>query len=70
MAGDGDLIVGRIEYLNDPSAPKPNTLVPACGTLAVNEHGEILPQRRRDTGHAGTTDVYWRIEGLMEVILR
>jgi 8-oxo-dGTP pyrophosphatase MutT (NUDIX family) len=42
--------VGRVEYLNDPNAPTPNTLVPACGTLAVNEHGAILLQRRRDTG--------------------
>jgi 8-oxo-dGTP pyrophosphatase MutT (NUDIX family) len=42
--------VGRVEYLNDPSAPKPNSLVPACGTLVVNDRGEILLQRRRDTG--------------------
>ncbi|NJC68427.1 NUDIX domain-containing protein [Planosporangium thailandense] len=42
--------MGRTEYLNDPNAPKPNTLVPACGTLAVNERGGILLQRRRDTG--------------------
>lgn len=41
--------MGRTEYLDDPSAPKPNTLVPACGTLAVNEEGQILLQRRRDT---------------------
>jgi len=34
----------------DPQAPKPNTLVPACGVLAVNDRGEILLQRRRDTG--------------------
>ncbi|GAA1811299.1 NUDIX domain-containing protein [Planosporangium flavigriseum] len=42
--------MGRTEYLNDPNAPKPNTLVPACGTLAVNDRSEILLQRRRDTG--------------------
>lgn len=42
--------MGRIEYWHDPSAPKPNTLVPACGVLAVNDRGEILLQRRRDTG--------------------
>ncbi len=50
MAGNGDLNVGRVEYLNDPTAPKPNSLVPACGTLAVNGKGEILLQRRLDTG--------------------
>jgi 8-oxo-dGTP pyrophosphatase MutT (NUDIX family) len=42
--------VSRIEYLNDPNAPKANTLVPACGMLAVDGHGRILLQRRRDTG--------------------
>ncbi len=50
MAGNGDLNVGRVEYLNDPTAPNPNSLVPACGTLAVNGKGEILLQRRLDTG--------------------
>jgi 8-oxo-dGTP pyrophosphatase MutT (NUDIX family) len=42
--------VGRVEYWNDPKAPKANTLVPACGVLAVNDQGAILLQRRRDTG--------------------
>jgi 8-oxo-dGTP pyrophosphatase MutT (NUDIX family) len=42
--------VGRVEYWNDPNAPKANTLVPACGTVTVDESGRILMQRRRDTG--------------------
>lgn len=42
--------MGRIEYLNDPAAPKPNSLVPAAGVLAVDGHGRVLLQRRRDTG--------------------
>jgi 8-oxo-dGTP pyrophosphatase MutT (NUDIX family) len=42
--------MGRIEYWNDPQAPAPNSLVPACGVLAADEHGRILLQRRRDTG--------------------
>lgn len=42
--------MGRTEYWNDPNAPAPNSLVPACGTLAVDAHGRILVQRRRDTG--------------------
>ncbi|WP_067504530.1 NUDIX domain-containing protein [Actinoplanes sp. TFC3] len=42
--------MGRTEYWNDPAAPKPNTLVPACGTLAVDHLGRLLMQRRRDTG--------------------
>ena len=42
--------MGRIEYWNDPQAPQPNSLVPACGVLAADEQGRILLQRRRDTG--------------------
>lgn len=40
----------RIEYINDPAAPKPNSLVPAAGVLAVDHLGRVLLQRRRDTG--------------------
>ncbi|HET9969181.1 MAG TPA: NUDIX domain-containing protein [Streptosporangiaceae bacterium] len=42
--------MGRTEYWNDPAAPKPNSLVPACGVLAVDDRGRVLLQRRRDTG--------------------
>ena len=42
--------MGRTEYWNDPAAPAPNTLVPACGVLAVDQAGRVLLQRRRDTG--------------------
>jgi len=42
--------VGRTEYLNDPAAPAPNSLVPACGILVVDGDGRVLLQRRRDTG--------------------
>jgi 8-oxo-dGTP pyrophosphatase MutT (NUDIX family) len=42
--------MGRVEYWHDPDAPTPNSLVPACGVLAINDAGEILMQRRRDTG--------------------
>ena len=42
--------MGRVEYWNDPAAPKPNSLVPACGVLAVDDLGRVLLQRRRDTG--------------------
>ncbi|GAB1691284.1 NUDIX hydrolase [Krasilnikovia sp. M28-CT-15] len=42
--------MGRVEYWNDPEAPKPNTLVPACGVIAVDDAGKLLLQRRRDTG--------------------
>ena len=42
--------MGRNEYLNDPTAPKANTLIPASNLLVVNDEGAILLQRRRDTG--------------------
>src|SRR5215469_414014 len=42
--------MSRTEYLNDPAAPKPNSLVPAAGVLAVDGAGRLLLQRRRDTG--------------------
>ena len=54
-ARDGDAaafeqLAGRTEYWNDPAAPKPNSLVPASGVLAVDAAGRVLLQRRRDTG--------------------
>jgi 8-oxo-dGTP pyrophosphatase MutT (NUDIX family) len=42
--------MGRVEFYNDPEAPEPNTLIPACNLLVVDEAGRILLQRRRDTG--------------------
>lgn len=42
--------MSRVEYWNDAGAPVPNSLVPACGVLAVDESGRLLVQRRRDTG--------------------
>ncbi|MGB8944952.1 MAG: NUDIX domain-containing protein [Streptomyces sp.] len=42
--------MGRTEYYFDPRAPKANTLIPASNMLVVNSEGEILLQRRRDTG--------------------
>lgn len=53
--------MGRVEYLDDPAAPRANTLVPACGVLAVDAQGRILLQRRRDTGQ-------WALPmGVMEI---
>lgn len=42
--------MGRIEYLDDPAAPRPNSLVPAAGVLTADAGGRVLLQRRRDTG--------------------
>lgn len=38
----------RIDYLDDPDAPAPTSLVPSANVIAVNELGEILMIRRTD----------------------
>ncbi len=50
MVGSNFWRVSRVEYWNDPTAPAPNSLVPACGILAIDGRGRLLLQRRRDTG--------------------
>lgn len=41
--------MGRIEYVNDPDAPAPNSLVVAASAVVVNDQGQILLHRRSDT---------------------
>jgi len=38
----------RIDYYDDPSAPKANNLVPSVNVVVVNDAGEILMIRRTD----------------------
>jgi ADP-ribose pyrophosphatase YjhB (NUDIX family) len=38
----------RIDYFDDPSAPKANSLVPSVNVVMVNDVGEILMIRRTD----------------------
>ncbi len=38
----------RVEYFDDPNAPKPNSLVVAVSAVVANERGEILLQKRTD----------------------
>src|SRR5207253_8103307 len=38
----------RVEYFDDPSAPKPNSLVVAVSAVITDENGYILLQRRTD----------------------
>jgi ADP-ribose pyrophosphatase YjhB (NUDIX family) len=51
----------RIDYLNDPDAPVPNSIVPAASAVVTNDAGEILLQRRSDNDlwalPGGTMDV-------------
>jgi 8-oxo-dGTP pyrophosphatase MutT (NUDIX family) len=41
----------RIDYLNDPAAPKANSIVPSANVIVVNDQGEILMIRRTDNGN-------------------
>jgi ADP-ribose pyrophosphatase YjhB (NUDIX family) len=38
----------RVEYFDDPNAPKPNSLVVAVSVVIADENGNILLQRRTD----------------------
>ena len=55
----------RTDYLNDPNAPVPNSIVPAASAVVTNDVGEILLQRRSDNDlwalPGGTMDLGERI---------
>ncbi|MGI5168204.1 NUDIX domain-containing protein [Spirillospora sp. CA-253888] len=38
----------RIDYYDDPNAPKANSLVPSVNVIVTNDNGEILMIRRTD----------------------
>lgn len=40
--------MARIDYLDDPSAPEANSLVPSVNVIVLNDHGEFLLIRRTD----------------------
>jgi ADP-ribose pyrophosphatase YjhB (NUDIX family) len=41
----------RIDYYDDPLAPRANTLVPSVNAAVVNEEGDLLLIRRTDNGN-------------------
>lgn len=41
---------GRIDHLDNPDAPRPNSIVPAVNVIVSNHAGEILLIRRTDNG--------------------
>jgi ADP-ribose pyrophosphatase YjhB (NUDIX family) len=47
---------GRIDYYNDPSAPRANSLVPSVNVVVINEAGDVLLIQRSDNGN-------WAIPG-------
>lgn len=48
--------MARTDYLNDPAAPKANSVVPAVSVVVPDSHGRILLIRRVDNN-------YWSIPG-------
>lgn len=48
--------MARIDYLNDPNAPKVNSVVPAVSAIVTDERGAILLILRTDNN-------YWSIPG-------
>jgi 8-oxo-dGTP pyrophosphatase MutT (NUDIX family) len=44
-------VARRIDYYDDPSGPKANSLVPSANVLVVNDAGEILLIQRSDNGN-------------------
>jgi len=48
--------VARTDYLNDPTAPKANSIVPAVSAIVTDDHGGILLILRTD-------NKYWSIPG-------
>jgi ADP-ribose pyrophosphatase YjhB (NUDIX family) len=41
-------VPGRVEYFNDPGAPRANSLVVAVTAVVTNDQGELLLQKRAD----------------------
>jgi 8-oxo-dGTP pyrophosphatase MutT (NUDIX family) len=41
----------RIDYYDDPDAPKPNSVVPAAVAIVAREDGAVLMIRRTDNGN-------------------
>lgn len=47
----GDAIVTRRDYLNDPDAPRPNSIAVACSAYIEDDFGRVLLIRRSDNGY-------------------
>lgn len=41
----------RIDWIDDPNAPEPNSLVPAANVIVENDDGHLLMIRRTDSGN-------------------
>jgi 8-oxo-dGTP pyrophosphatase MutT (NUDIX family) len=50
-AGSFMTMAERIDYLDDPAAPKANSILPSANVIVVNSQGQILLIRRTDNGN-------------------
>jgi ADP-ribose pyrophosphatase YjhB (NUDIX family) len=50
------MIMARVDYLNDPAAPRANSVVPAVSVIITDPGGHLLLIRRTDNN-------YWSIPG-------
>jgi hypothetical protein len=59
----------RIDYHDDPEAPRPNGLVPSVNVAVINEAGDLLLIRRTDNGNwalpGGAIDLGECVPGMM-----
>ncbi len=63
--------MARIDYFNDPNAPKANSIVPAASAIVRNTEGKILFERRSDNGRWGLPSGVMEIgERIGETIVR
>src|SRR5439155_18521674 len=44
-------VARRIDFYDDPDAPRAHTIVPSANVVVVNDAGEILMIRRTDNDH-------------------
>ena len=45
------MTASRIDYLNDPNAPKPTSIVPSVNVVVTDDEGAILLIQRSDNGN-------------------
>ena len=63
--------MARMDYFNDPNAPKANSIVPAASAIVTNAEGKILLERRRDNARWGLPSGVMEIgETIGETIVR
>lgn len=63
--------MARVDYLDDVSAPKANSLVPAASAIVTDKRGKILLHRKADNGLWGLPGGAMELgESIAETIIR